>query len=236
MVEINAFICGCGHTGTTILARILGAHPEVFCPPFETEVFLTDERKALRHYRALLLVADRLRKRAFVEKTPNHLLRLELIRTLVSGVKFIITVRDGRDVAASFIKRTGNADVGIRRWLDETELSLRERQRPDVLLVKYEDFVAAPKTIIEQVCSFIGVRFHPSILEYHQHPVMWFGEREIRKGTGLNGHEHNALRNWQVNQPIFDGRNLWKGRLSHEQIAVFESGPGEALMRALGYL
>ena len=133
MVEISAFICGCGHSGTTIVARIIGAHREVFWPPFETEIFLAEEREAYWNYLALLSLAAKSGKRALVEKTPRHLYRLDLIRKLVHGAKFVITVRDGRDVAASFIKRVGNADVGIRRWLLETEISLHEKDRADVL-------------------------------------------------------------------------------------------------------
>jgi hypothetical protein len=235
-IEVNAFVCGCGHTGTTIVARILGAHPDVFCPSFETKIFLGEPDKALRQFRRISLIAINRGKRALIEKTPRHLHRISLIRKLVHGAKFIVTVRDGRDVAASFIKRMGNADIGIQRWLTEAALSIVERQRPDVMLVRYEDLISDPKSTIERSCDFIGLRFDPAMLDYHKRPVLWFKQSEIRPGSGCNGPEHDALRNWQVNQPIFDGRGGWQGRLSSEQIALFETGPGLPLMRALGYL
>ncbi len=235
-VDVKAFICGCGHTGTSILARIMAAHPEVFCPPFETETFKGDPQHAMREFERMLVTAGQKGKRALIEKTPRHIYSIELIRKLVPGAKFIVTVRDGRDVAASLIKREGSAEAGIERWLYETKLSLEQRQRSDVMLVRYEDFVSDPRSVIEKICLFISLRFEPSMLDYYKQPVLWYGQTEIRKGSGASGTEHDALRNWQVNQPIFDGRGIWKGRLSPKQVAVLEAGPGRALMRALGYI
>ncbi len=236
MVEIKAFICGGGHSGTTIVARIMGTHPEVFWPAFETRIFLAEYQKAQWDYLAILSVAAKSGKRALIEKTPHHLYRLDLIRKIVPGAKFIIMVRDGRDVAASFIKRYGNAEAGIQRWLEEARISLREKDRPDVLLVRYEDFVSDPAVTIDRICSFIGLTVHPAMLDFYKQPVMWGKQIQLRKGTGLEGPEHTALRNWQVNQPIFDGRGIWKDQLSPEQIAEIEDGLGRALMQAFGYL
>ena len=33
-------ISGCGHTGTTLLARMMGVHSKMYNPPFETNIFL----------------------------------------------------------------------------------------------------------------------------------------------------------------------------------------------------
>ena len=63
---------------------------------------------------------------------------------------------------------------------------------------------------------------------------MWFGERAIRKGIGSNGREHNALRNWQINQPLFDGSGRWREEMTPEQKATFKKVAGRLLVR-LGY-
>ena len=102
--------------------------------------------------------------------------------------------------------------------------------------MRYEDLVSDSNLIIKRICSFLGLTFDPAMFDYHKQPIMWARQTEIRRGTGLDGSEHSALRNWQINQPIFDGRGSWKDKLSSDQIAQLENDPGRPLMRALGYL
>src|SRR6185503_15224565 len=42
-LERAAFICGCGHSGTTLVATILSAHPRIYVPLYESEAFLGTE-------------------------------------------------------------------------------------------------------------------------------------------------------------------------------------------------
>jgi hypothetical protein len=49
-----------------------------------------------------------------------------LIRRFVAAPKFVIAIREGRDVASSLAKRFGNLQVGIDRWVDENKIVLSE--------------------------------------------------------------------------------------------------------------
>ncbi len=203
MVARTLFICGCGHSGTSLLANMFAAHPKVHVPLVETRIFL---RRNIRwNLTGLYLAAFRRRKRFIVEKTPRHLECLQLIRRYVRGARFVVMVRDGRDVAASFVKRYGNAEQGVDRWILRNIVARQERPMADVLIVRYEDLVVDPQGQLERICTFSGIPFDPAMLDYHKAERLWFGVKENRAGTGEDGEQHRLLRNWQVNQPIFDG-------------------------------
>lgn len=40
MLETYTFICGCGHSGMTLMANVLAAHGDVFIPLRETYAFI----------------------------------------------------------------------------------------------------------------------------------------------------------------------------------------------------
>lgn len=229
-----AFVCGCGHSGTTLLARILGAHSQIFVPSTETNAFLDEARMPER--------LDRLRKNTLasgkpylVEKTPRHVRRMTVIRAAVPGAKFVIIVRDGRDVTASLGKRLGgDYAAALERWVKDNTRVLKERKRPDVHLLRYEDLVTDAPGTIRKVCDFLGVPYEESMLHYYEEPANWFGRKNVN-AVGRPGREHGDLRNWQVNQPIFDGRGKWKKDLPEQFRASFKSGEAHEVMSALGY-
>lgn len=235
-LEQAAFICGCGHSGTTLVATILSVHPSLYVPLYESEVFLEEEAVGLERLADLRLAALRAGKRILVEKTPRHVLKMDVIRRVVRGARFILLVRDGRDVAASIAHREhGDFEAGIERWIHDNTFVLQEQDQPDVILVRYEDLVVAPSMEMSRICAFLDVPYFDDLLRYHQQPHFWHGERDIRRTSGV-GDEHASYRNWQVNQPIFDGRGRWMRELPAGIVAELSDGRGAPLMRAFGYL
>lgn len=228
------FICGCGHSGTSLLANILASHPEVFIPLRETETFLVPEATPAR-WAALQADFAASGRPHLAEKTPRHLLHLDRIRAAAPGARFVILVRDGRDVAASFIKRYGSARPGIERWLADNRVTLAERDAPDVTLLRYEDFLDDPASELERVCRFLGLRYRLDLLDYHKTPRLWFGVTEVKRSSGRNGLSHRQLRSWQINQPLFDGRGKWRELLGPDEKAAFAAGEGRLMLERLGY-
>ncbi len=227
-----AAICGCGHSGTTLLANMFAAHPKVHVPLNETRIFF--RRTAKIRFLALKAEALLRGKTRLVEKTPRHVLKIDRIREVAPGAKVIIMVRDGRDVAASIFKRFDDLDAGVDRWIDSNEIARREQNSGDAIVVRYEDLVQDPEGQLRKICAFIDLPYSPEMLNYHQSKRMWFGVNEFKKGSGKDGDEHNKLRNWQVNQPIFDGRGSWK-KIMPEVPASLLSGRGADLMKHFGY-
>ncbi len=230
------FICGCGHSGTTIIANILAGHTEVYCPLQETGIFLQGSMRARWGYCRLILDAANNGKSVLLEKTPRHIHHLELLRALVPEAKLIIPVRDGRDVAASIAARLGgDLSAGINRWIADNSVVLTQQRRPDVYIIRYEHFVERPAQIMAAVCNFMGIRFYQQVLQHHTSPRNWFGEEKLAKAPSPANHE--AYRNWQVNQPIFDGRGRWRNQYTEDDMKeLLTRDPGRALMRTFGYL
>lgn len=229
----KTFICGCGHSGTTLLANMFAAHRGIYIPHFESGMFLLDNPGPyLRRYYFKTLLRGR---RHFAEKTPRHVLHIPKIRRYVPDAKMVLMVRDGRDVAASFLKRYGELQRGLDRWLDAGKIVLAEREASDTMVLRYEDLVRSPEDRVREVCDFAGLPFRPEMLRYHESKRMWFGGKEMAEGVGANGDEHKKLRNWQVNQPIFDGSGKWKKAFPDGAPDQLTSGLGGELMSAFGY-
>lgn len=234
-IERMAFICGCGHSGTTLVATILSQHPRLYVPLYESEAFL-DERLVAQRLAKLVAEAHAASKTMIVEKTPRHIRKVDAIRRAVPGARFIVLVRDGRDVTASIAQRyPGNFAHGVARWVFDNGIALSLRQQADALIVRYEDLVVDPGRAVAGICAFLGIAYDASMLNYHREPHLWYGEKEVRRTSGVEA-EHESYRNWQVNQPIFDGRGRWRKDLPPEVAAQFERGEAGALMKAFGYL
>lgn len=233
-MKAMVFICGCGHTGTSLLANMFAAHPDVYVPLRETETFLFEHQASARMAR-LLAEAEASQKNYLVEKTPRHIHKLDLIRSMVPGARFILTVRDGRDVAASFIKRFESAQPGVNRWLEECAIVRNELERHDTTLVRYEDLVERTQAELQRLCAFVSIPYSEAMRAYHTQERLWFGVDAVREGTGAAGIEHRLLRNWQINQPIFDGRGAWKTKLQPDDLRAFETGRGRELMEFFDY-
>lgn len=229
-----AFIVGCGHSGTSLLANMFAAHPLAYVPLRETRAFDKASKMQAR-WSVVLNEARNAERRFIVEKTPIHLHKMDRIRGAVPRARFIVMVRDGRDVAYSFIRRAGAAKVGVDRWLADNEVVARERLSPDVYLVRYEDLIQNPEAILRESCAFIGVPYDAAMVEYHAQERLWFGQSEVRNPTSDAHGGHGARRNWQINQPLFDGRGQWRGKLSAIDLEPFGTPPGRQLMLSFGY-
>jgi hypothetical protein len=231
-----AFIAGCGHTGTTLMATILSAHPDVYLPMRETSIFVRRSTfGAARKMFGLALKARRDGKHALVEKTPRHVRETPFIRRVVPGCRFVLMVRDGRDVVLSLAVRVP-WEQAVERWLQDTSLAACETGKDDVLIVRYESLIEEPERTIGQVCAFLGLAFDSVMLDYHRRPRLWFGERAVVDATPETLDGHNAHRNWQVNQPLFDGRGQWRKRaLPPEFSSFFTRDDARALQSAFGY-
>jgi hypothetical protein len=230
------FICGCGHSGTTLALRILGAHPDTHAIDYETGAFekWKSQWTKLRRLRFSVQASG---KRKVVEKSPRHIRHLGLIRQTVPGAKFVVPVRDGRDVAASIGRRFGgNFQLGVDRWISDCRIIARERNADDLMWYRYEDMVAGPATVTASICSFLNIPFDDVMLCYYQQRVPWQNRVGRAADDSSDGEGHLEKRAWQANQPIFDGRGLWKTELPPEIAKAFMRGEAGALMEQFGYL
>lgn len=233
------FICGCGHSGTTLLLKIISQVEGVYTPNAETNMMGAPQ--GFESFRDKL--ENKAKKNAcnrIVEKTPRHIRYMDEIRQNFPDAKFVIPVRDGRDVVASMKKRFGSCQNGIHRWIKDNEIVKDNYGKPDVYIYRHEDFVKNPEFYLKKICDFLDFEFRRDLLNYYDEKGKWSGVQGIEKGTGEAGIEHDKLRSWQIHQPIFDNSGRWREVLTDEDMTFVNQkllkGRGGDLMKFFGYI
>lgn len=119
-------------------------------------------------------LTDEQGKNLWIEKTPGHLRRIELIEKLVKEAKFIHIVRNGADSVASLYQVSQkysqwggarNIDECILRWTEDVEITRNYLPKENHTLVRYEELVANTQEAISDICTFLKVPFEPVMLQ-----------------------------------------------------------------------
>lgn len=230
-------VCGCGHSGTSILTRLIGAHSQVQAIPGETGVA---KKESYGRYRQAVegfwQQAEAAGARLWLEKTPKHVRHLGFILGAAPDSRIVLICRDPRDTVASLKRRYGRFGKALRRWRHDNGLVRRWQGHPQTLLLRYEDLVADPGRSLERLMPFLGLRFEPDQLNYHQQTVSWYGQAEAPASPEqyLQGISHVDYRNQQINQPLFNNSGTHGRYLSSEEIERVRRRCGR-LARTLGY-
>jgi hypothetical protein len=161
------------------------------------------------------------------DKTPLYLRFVDELHAIWPEARFVVLVRDGRDVALS-VKRVpfgaNNAWAAAHTWALGVRLGQEaERKYPErVLTVRYEDVVADPQSQVTRLCEFLGLPFEEDMLA-------------IERTDPSKIHKDQA--DWFTN--VWAGINTsavgkWKTAMSPRDQRVFSSVAGDEL-KALGY-
>ena len=185
-LESPIFIVGCGHSGTTLMLRILYEHDQLLAIDYESSVIgenyvnyplLVNWTKARRNAG----------KSSWVEKTPDQIRHLDKIFSTFPNAKVIVMMRDGRDVALSLKNRGGNIEDHMQRWIQDNNHWLKYENDKRVIPVKLEDFVENSKGELEDICKKIGVNYYDNLLEYHNKKFTYSNvEAKKTDGKGEN--------------------------------------------------
>jgi tetratricopeptide (TPR) repeat protein len=209
------FICGMFRSGSTLVEQVLAAHPS-FTPAGEREFFPRLVASALPGYpeglesvretqlrawsRAYAEESDRVfgRGARLTDKRPDNFLYLGLIKALFPRARFVVTLRDWRDVATSvFSTRLGPAapystDLRHIRHViaqhDRLVAHWRSLFGDDMTTVRYEDLIAEPRVTIEKLLTSLGEQWSDRCLAFH----------ELRNTV-------QTASVWQVRQPLYSG-------------------------------
>jgi hypothetical protein len=207
---------GCGSSGTTLLAHLLGRHPAVVAAP-EFDLFNHPEAlslAALRESAGALFERRRLSdgyklvvgfvtpakavgiERAtlerwladaatleefyasvaghmcaargaacFVEKTPTNVYNFEALAKRMPELPLIHQIRDGRDVAASLVRRGKTLFYAGSRWLYDTLRGLRARGSPSYIETRYEALVLDPEATLRTILAHLRLEYDPCVLD-----------------------------------------------------------------------
>lgn len=221
----TAFVVGCGHSGTTLLAAKLGRLAGCFLPGWETGAFLPDRglywSKAA--FGTILRTAEAAGGRVVLEKTPKHVHCAARIRRLLPRAKFLVVVRNPVDTCGSLLQRFGDLQAVIERWNMDNAAALSLLDGPASLLVRYEDLTARAEGTFAQAAAFIGLDWDPAAL----------GPGTTAFSTD-SPDRNMALRAAQVARGVHAAAEGWRDRLSAAQSGQIENDTA-AIARRLGY-
>ena len=163
-------------------------------------------------------------KKRVGDKTPSYVRCVAGLAKLYPDAKFIHMVRDGRDVAQSYIQAGWPQRCyqgGAFEWTQAVR-SARGFDAPERMMeVRYEDLVAEPEIQTRRVCAFLGEAYEPGMLEV---------ERRVDLVPARERSIHGGLRRG-VNA---DASGAWRDRTGPAQSFVMEACLGSDL-RAKGY-
>jgi Sulfotransferase family len=171
--------------------------------------------------------ANREGKTRWGDKTPAYISQISRLAAIWPDARFVVLVRDGRDVALSVMKvpfGANNVWAAARSWAAAVrqgrEAALRHPGR--VLELRYEDLVERPDEEVRTICAFLGLEYNPDMLAIDRTDRAKVAEDQAGWFTNVwAGITMDAVGKWRTEMP------------PHQQ-QVFESVAGEEL-RELGY-
>ncbi len=98
--------------------------------------------------------------------------------------------------------------------------------------MKYEDLVSDFEATITEVLSFLNEEYDGRMKDYFISKKKWYSTKLSKPATSY-GKNHGQYRNWQINQPLFDGRGRYK-EMSAEELAFVNEIAG-SMLAELGY-
>jgi hypothetical protein len=245
----HVFVLGAPRSGTTLLENIVAVHPDNVSLQRETGFFtkadmfrdglcfppLLDEYSVdyLRSESSdIVSFFDKVAEAAcseagssrFVEKTPQHVLRLPWLVDHFPQSQFVHLYRDGRDCYASARSTNVPQRTNVIRFAwywkrcVERRLSIGGDER--ITDVRYEELVEKPRQVTRKLMGFLGQSFVPEQLD-----------TEIRSKDPRSGRDvHSGL-----SEPVHSRSvERWRNELNRMEQFVFERIAGRQLA-TLGY-
>jgi hypothetical protein len=158
----------------------------------------------------------------WVEKTPDHIKHVDLIRKYFPESPIIRIQRDPRDVAVSLTKVPWGAPTfpeALLFWKDFVEASGDFFSTDgNCYTLRYEDLISSPVEELQKLCQFIGEDFERTMLD-----------------TSLTGKQVNTQNvPWKdmASRPIDASRiSIWRNELTRKENQLAEAFLGDHLER-----
>jgi tetratricopeptide (TPR) repeat protein len=215
------FICGMYRSGSTLLERMLGAHPAI-ASGGELNVLGWAVNHHLGPFPQGAKVATKTQLQSIAEeyvtkvrelvpdcpividKQPDNFLRVGLIRSIFPACKIIQTRRDLRDNCLSLYFQQFARASSYANDLQNIAHYYRQQERlfehwkacagDNIFTVDYEELVESPERVLRRVLAFLGLEWDDSVLDFHK-------SKGLVKTASI----------WQVRQGLHSGsRDRWR--------------------------
>jgi sulfotransferase family protein len=178
---------------------------------------------------AFLANADEHDATRWGDKTPSYVGWIPLLHELWPDARFVHLIRDGRDVALSYLSLLWGPDTvwaAARKWRRDVGAGIRDGQplgTSRYLEVRYEDLVADPKDVLVAICGFAALRFDEAMLDpdaRRDHPTL----------APDGGRTFHA----RAEEEVTAGARDWRTQMAPDAVRRFEAVAGP-LLSDLGY-
>lgn len=233
--KINSpvFVVGCGHSGTTVMLAVLDNHSKIKAVPGESRIFyktILAKLKRFNEWKRMTILSGKSR---WVEKTPKHIYKIKEIFRFFPYAQIILMLRDGRDVACSLRDRHHNFERGAVRWIKDNQAGQDHWSDSRVMVVKYEDLVQSTHETLKKIFDFLGESFESDVVQLENKNRKWHSHA-VGKLSSSVGRNHAQHRNWQINQPLFNGSGKWLDNMAEPEKRIFKKVAGDLLV-SYGY-
>jgi hypothetical protein len=189
LVPSPVFVISSVRSGSTLLRVILNTHPDI-CAPHELHLRCLrvdfekryaelafkelgidkDELEHLLWDRVLHHELSRTGKRIFVDKTPGNANVYERLATCWPNARFIFLLRHPASVVSSLMETRSDRELEptIKEALTYLNAVEAAKQALPGLVVRYEDLTDDPTRVTKELCTFLGIRWDPRMLDYGQ--------------------------------------------------------------------
>ena len=178
--------------------------------------------------RMFALYAQRAGKDRYGDKTPAHVLCLPTLASLFPESRFVHIIRDGRDVASSYLdaawgpRSVEEAAIHWKRFVARGRRDGPALGSSRYMEVHYEDFLRDPDAIVRLLCDFVDLEFEESMLQY-------FERADNVIASNAHSESHQRLR-----RPPTTGLRDWRKDMPRRDLEIFEALAGD-LLAELGY-
>ena len=206
------------------------------CKEFYTwEIDITDAQKRLENIadskRTLSNIFDELfctytekhspGSKIWGDKTPMNTLYLDWIGTVFPRSKFIHIIRDGRDVASSYLKmeRYDTILEAANRWINsiESAQSFGSKIKENYIEIRYEELVTKPEEVIKYTCDFLDIDYDSKMLD-HTKQVKKLGDTDKQHHSNLSKPiSSDSVGKWRNNLSESDQESITKLLHKHLQ-------------------
>lgn len=164
-------------------------------------------------------------KPRYADKTPIYVLHIDYLAELFPEAQFIHIIRDGRDVALSYMDvdfgPAGLEEAAIhwKRFVNAGRRAGAHLGESRYAEVRYEALMADPEREVRRLCSFVDLDFQDTMLNYFERAQDIVGSDECHRN--LYSPPGRALRDW-------------RSAMTPRQVAHFDALAGDTL-EELGY-
>lgn len=140
-------------------------------------------------YLHFLPLKDKGKITTVIDKQIKYILYAEKIGEMIPGSKFLILVRDYRDVIISWKKRKLGSSINVayiaKLWDIYYSEALRsvENSPERFLIIRYEDLVEDPESELRKILFFFNLSYSENMLKFNELYLSYINSMEEKAGS-----------------------------------------------------